>query len=107
LVRAPVEALRKEFLRLDDGRVLDVPGVRDLVDAAFARHVPALDPIGDVERAVGTEVAVGCQDRPDERVNVGYLERGSFRLDGERPDAAVARVAAKIAQKEMAGVARI
>ena len=63
--------------------------------------VPAVDPVADVEAAVGAEVAVGGQDAPDELVPVGHLEGRPLRLDREGVDAAAAAAAAEIAEEEV------
>src|SRR5438876_597509 len=76
---AMTEAIGEQLLDLGDERLLRPFRVHQLVDAALAGPLPAVDPIADVEAAVRPEVAVGRQDRPDETLRVEQLEAGSLR----------------------------
>jgi len=60
LVRLLLEALREQLLRLGNCRVLSRSGPNTLKMAALAGEAPAIDPVADVESAVGAEIAIGA-----------------------------------------------
>src|SRR4029077_19702426 len=51
------------------------------------------------------KIAVGRKNGPDELVGVDHLKGSAFRSDREGADAAPGRIAAKIAEEEMTGIA--
>ncbi len=91
----------EQSLNLRDDRVVRHVGGRELVDASLAGLVPSLDPVSDVQGAIGAEIDVGGLQAPEEFLGVDHPVRGPARLDGERADAAVAGGASEVGQKEV------
>ena len=94
------EAFRQEGLRLPDQIGLGMARVREAVDPPLAHGFPAVEPIQHPERTVGSPMAVGGVDRPDELLVVDDLEAGSLGLVLEFPEAGTAGAAAEITQGE-------
>ena len=71
-------------------RIAAARWVEHAVDPSLVRLVPTLDPVAEIERAVGTEVGVGRQHRPDELLGIDQLERRPLGLEREAADPALA-----------------
>ena len=99
-----LEALREKLLRLGDGGILHRLRIRDLEDPARPRLRPAGHPVGPVERAVGSELAVGRQHAGHELVQIDDLEAGSLRLRRQRPDDAAAGAAGEVGGEEVIAI---
>src|SRR5688572_24731051 len=55
-------------------------GIRNPIDASFPGFVPSVHPVGYVERAVVTKIAVSHKDLPKKVSPVNDLETGASRL---------------------------
>src|SRR5262249_50632980 len=82
-VRAFAEPLRKQHLRLGDGRILRGIGSGETINPALAGESPAVDPVADIEAAIGTELAIGRENAAERFMSIDRLERGAPWLHRE------------------------
>jgi hypothetical protein len=100
---AGVHSLPEQTARFGDDFVRPGCGMADAVDASSAGFGPALNPIGVIERTVGTEFDVGGQGFPEELFVRIEFEGGAFWFERKAVDAA-AGAAAKITEEKVAAI---
>ena len=82
-------------------RVVAPRRVEHPVNPSLLGHFPALDPVAEIEGAVGTEIGVGRQHRPDELPGIDELERCSLGLEREGANPALTARTAEVDQEEV------
>src|ERR1700733_10723195 len=82
-------------------RVIAPRRVEHAIDPSLLGHFPALDPVAEIESAVGTEIGIGRQHRPDELPGIIELERCSLGLERKGANPALTARTPEVDQKEV------
>src|SRR5207253_11316720 len=72
--------VREQLFHFLHGRVVELVRIEELVDASLVGHAPAFDPVAQIKAAVGSEVAIDRQDRPDELLALDRSEEHTSEL---------------------------
>jgi hypothetical protein len=100
--RPPHEALDQERARRVHQLRFPRAVAHEAVDAPLAGHVPAVDPVAPVQRAVGAELDVDRQCVAQELLDRAEREARAARLEHEGLDPAALRRPAEVDQEEVA-----
>src|SRR5207249_4713463 len=99
LERMLFHSLAEQSLRFEHDRAFVNGGIMKTVNPAFARLVPAPDPIRNVHAAIHSELDIGSEQPFDEKVGIHQFKGSSLWLESKRMHAA-AVTAMKIGEEE-------